>query len=144
MNVKKKVILADDQIVNLSVGREVLSGAYEVFTVPSGEKLLLLLQRIIPDIILLDIEMPGMNGYETIRQIKSNPETEHIPVIFLTGRSDVGSELEGLSLGAVDYIYKPFSPPLLLKRIEVHMHIEDLKKENQHYKEMIKAEKSME
>jgi len=74
-----------------------------------------------------------MNGYETIQQIKSNPETEHIPVVFLTARNDVGSELEGLSLGAVDYIYKPFSPSLLLKRIEVHLLVDEQKKELQNY-----------
>lgn len=124
----KKIILTDDQITNLTIGRDVLSGKYEVFTVPSGEKLLMLLGKVIPDMILLDIEMPGMNGYDAIKAIKSNPETEHIPVIFLTARSDSGSELEGLTLGAIDYISKPFSPPLLLKRIEVHLLVEEQKK----------------
>lgn len=123
----RKIILVDDQIANLTFGREALSGKYEVFTVPSGEKLLMLLSKVIPDMILLDIEMPEMNGYQTIEKIKSNPETAHIPVIFLTARNDAGSELEGLSLGAIDYISKPFSPPLLLKRIEVHLLVEEQK-----------------
>lgn len=69
-----------------------------------------------------------MNGYEAIRRLKSDPATADIPVIFLTGKSDSGSELDGLSLGAVDYITKPFVPPLLLKRIEVHLLIENQKK----------------
>lgn len=124
MSERKKIILVDDQIVNLTAGREALSGEYEVFTVPSGEKLLMLLKKVKPDMILLDIEMPVMNGYETVKILKNGPETAHIPVIFLTAKSDVGSELEGLSLGAVDYISKPFVPSLLIKRIEVHLTIE--------------------
>lgn len=130
---RKKIILADDKITNLTVGRNALAEKYDVFTVPSGEKLLLLLQKITPDMILLDIEMPEMSGYEVIKIIKSNPETAHIPVIFLTAKIDAGSELEGLSLGAVDYICKPFSPPLLLKRIEVHLLVEEQKKDLQNY-----------
>jgi len=137
MNKLKRIILTDDQITNLTIGRDVLSGKYEVFTVPSGEKLLMLLSKVMPDMILLDIEMPGMNGYETIKNIKGNPETAHIPVIFLTARNDAGSELEGLSLGAIDYISKPFSPPLLLKRIEVHLLVEEQKRELQNYNDRL-------
>lgn len=133
MNERIKIILADDHITNLKVGKNALSGNYDVYTVPSGEKLLTLLDRIEPDMILLDIEMPGMNGYEVIKRIKSNPKTSHISVIFLTSRTDAGSELEGLSLGAIDYIFKPFSPALLLKRIEMHLLVEHQKRELQNY-----------
>jgi putative two-component system response regulator len=91
----------------------------------------------------LDVEMPEMDGYETIKAIKSKKETEHIPVIFLTAKSDGESELEGLSLGAMDYITKPFSPPLLLKRIEVHLLVESQKQELMNYndrlQEMVEA-----
>lgn len=132
-NERKKIVLADDHIANLTMGRNALCGEYEVFTVPSGEKLLTLLAKITPDLVLLDIEMPGLNGYETIKIIKSQPHTARIPVIFLTARNDPGSELEGLSLGAIDYISKPFSPPLLRKRIEVHLLVEEQKKELQDY-----------
>lgn len=132
-NGRKKIILVDDQIVNLTVGRNALAGTYDVFTVPSGEKLLELIPKVTPDMILLDIEMPGMNGYDTLKRIKENPETAQIPVIFLTAMSDTGSELEGLSLGAIDYISKPFSPPLLLKRIESHLLVVEQKKELQNY-----------
>jgi putative two-component system response regulator len=124
---KKKIILTDDDITNLSVGRDALSGEYEVFTVPSGEKLLAALEKVLPDLILLDVEMPEMNGYDTLKLIKAKNETADIPVIFLTAKNDEGSELEGLSLGAVDYISKPFSPSLLLKRIEVHLTLEEQK-----------------
>jgi putative two-component system response regulator len=81
----------------------------------------MILEIVTPDLILLDIEMPEMNGYETLKKLKEKKETHDIPVIFLTARDDPGSELEGLSLGAIDYISKPFSPPLLLKRIENHL-----------------------
>jgi len=132
-NDRKKIILVDDNITNLNIGRNVLIGEYDVITVPSGEKLLKILDKILPDLILLDIEMPEMNGYETIKILKSKEETAHIPVIFLTAKGDVGSELEGLSLGAIDYISKPFSPPLLLKRIEVHLLVETQKRELKNY-----------
>ncbi len=122
---KKKILLVDDNLTNLSIGKSALGATYEVYTVPSGEKALLLLSKIIPDIILLDIEMPEMNGYETLRKIKANTEIPYIPVIFLTAKSDEGSELEGLNMGAVDYVVKPFSAPLLLKRIESHLRLQD-------------------
>jgi putative two-component system response regulator len=78
--------------------------------------------------ILLDIDMPEMNGYEAIKILKAKKETKDIPVIFLTGKTDTENELEGLDLGAIDYITKPFMPPLLLKRIEVHLLVESQKK----------------
>jgi len=83
-----------------------------------------MLEKTKPDLILLDVEMPEMSGYDAIWEIKSNPETAEIPVIFLTGKDDPEDELKGLSLGAVDYIAKPFSPPLLIKRIELHLLIQ--------------------
>ncbi len=130
---RRKIMLVDDNITNLNIGKTALNDLYDVFTLPSGQKLLMLLEKLTPDLILLDIEMPEMNGYEVIKIIKSNPQTAAIPVVFLTAKSDIGSELEGLSLGAIDYISKPFSPPLLRKRIEVHLLVEDQKKELKHY-----------
>ena len=131
----KRVVLVDDDYANLVNGKNVLKKQYEVFTVPSGEKLFELLGQIIPDIILLDIEMPNMSGYDVLRKLKLNPVSMEIPVIFLTARSDVGSELEGLSLGAIDYMAKPFSPPLLLKRVENHLASETQKKQLREYGE---------
>jgi len=125
--------MVDDNLTNLTVGKNALLGKYKVFTIPSGKKLFEMLNKTIPDMILLDIEMPDMNGYEIIRELKTESATAEIPVVFLTARSDSGSELEGLSLGAIDYIAKPFSPPLLLKRIEVHMLVEEQKKELENY-----------
>jgi putative two-component system response regulator len=94
-----------------------------------------------PDLILLDIEMPGMNGYEAAKKLKADKRTMNIPLIFLTSRTDPGSELEGLSLGAIDYISKPFSPPLLLKRLENHLLIQSqqmaLKDYNDNLQQMV-------
>ena len=129
----RKVVLVDDDYSNLINGKNVLKKHYEVYTVPSGEKLFELLTQVVPDIILLDVEMPVMDGYAVLRELKKNPVAAEIPVIFLTARRDVGSELEGFSLGAVDYISKPFSPPLLLKRIECHLTSEMQKKQLRAY-----------
>ncbi|MCL2182204.1 MAG: response regulator [Chitinispirillia bacterium] len=126
---RRTILLVDDDLTNLTVGRNALEEQYDVLTLNSGARLIKMLARSIPDLILLDVEMPEMNGYETIRAIKANPGTANIPVIFLTAKSDGESELEGLSLGAVDYITKPFSAPLLLKRIELHLLVESQKGE---------------
>jgi putative two-component system response regulator len=140
------IFLVDDSIVNLNTGKSVLQCKYTVVTIPSGEKLLQILQksnlRFFPDLILLDIEMPGMNGYDVIKKLKANPQTAEIPVIFLTVKSDSDSEVLGLSLGAIDYIAKPFSPPLLLKRIELHLLLQwkenELRRFNENLVEMVK------
>ena len=79
--------------------------------------------------------MPEMDGYEAIKRIKSNPDTKNVPIVFLTAKTEAANELEGLSLGAIDYITKPFSPPLLLKRIEVHLLVEEQKNELKNYNE---------
>ena len=118
---KACIFLVDDNIVNLNTGKTALQHKYTVITVPSGEKLLLSLKKLKPDLILLDIDMPGMSGYDVIKGLKLNPETIDIPVIFLTGKNETEDELLGLSLGAVDYITKPFSQSLLLKRVELHL-----------------------
>jgi putative two-component system response regulator len=125
---KKIIVLVDDNPANLRIGKNVLSQKYRVATAPSAEKLFVLLENNNPDMILLDIDMPEMNGYEAIKILKSKNETKNIPVIFLTGKTESENELEGFSLGAIDYITKPFSPPLLLKRIEIHLLTEFQKK----------------
>ncbi|MDR2588379.1 MAG: response regulator [Spirochaetales bacterium] len=126
-NEKKLIMLVDDNPANLKIGKNVLSEKYSVATSPSAAKLFSLLENNTPALILLDIDMPEMNGYEAIKILKSKPETQNIPVIFLTAKTESDNELEGLTLGAVDYITKPFEPPLLLKRIEVHLLVEDQK-----------------
>jgi putative two-component system response regulator len=128
-NEKKKVALVDDNPVNLKLARNTLMEQYSVYAVPSAEKLFQLLEQTIPDLILLDVLMPGISGYEAMATLKGNPRTAGIPVIFLTSKTDTVSELEGFSLGAIDYISKPFSPQLLLKRVEVHLLLEAQKAE---------------
>ncbi|MDR0563872.1 MAG: response regulator [Azoarcus sp.] len=125
---KKLVMLVDDNIANLMVGKEALSDIYSVLTVPSAKKMFELLERYTPEIILLDVDMPEMDGYETIKILKENSQTKEIPVIFLTAMNDNDSELKGLSLGAIDYIAKPFCKPLLRKRVEVHILVESQKR----------------
>lgn len=137
-NSRKKIMLIDDNITNLSLGKSVLSEKYDVITIPSGVKLFKMLERTIPDLILLDIEMPEMSGYDVIKRLKHMEATRHVPVIFLTAKNDDSSQLEGLTLGAVDYISKPFSPALLLKRIDVHLTIEAQKCELEEQKKELK------
>jgi len=141
---RKSIFFVDDNKVNLTVGHDVLSANYDVLTMNCGAKLLKMLEKHTPELILLDIEMPEMNGYDVIKRVKAKEETKHIPVIFLTARSHGNNELKGLSLGAVDYIVKPFSPQLLIKRIEMHLLIESQKKELEAQKqELIKFNSSL-
>ena len=119
-NEKKLVILVDDNPANLRIGKNVLSEKYTVATAPSAEKLFTLLRNNHPALILLDIDMPVMDGYAAIELLKTRPETKNIPVIFLTGMTDSVNEEKGRSLGAVDYVIKPFDPPALLECIEKH------------------------
>jgi len=133
---KRSIFLVDDDATNLIVGRAALAEHYNVLTFNSGARLLNALEMNTPDLILLDVAMPEMNGYEVIKAIKSKRETSGIPVIFLTAKTDGNSELEGLSLGAIDYITKPFSAPLLRKRIEVHL---ELINYNNNLQEIVKA-----
>jgi putative two-component system response regulator len=144
---RKTVFLVDDNVTNLTLGKNALAGSYNVFTLNSGARLLKMLEKNVPDIILLDVEMPEMDGYEVIKVLKSKKETALIPVIFLTAKTDGTSEFKGLSLGAIDYITKPFTPPLLLKRIEVHLLVEQQKKElinyNKNLQEMVDTKTKM-
>jgi len=130
------IFVVDDDITNLVFAKRALADSHEVFTAPSAAKMLALFETKIPDIILLDVDMPEIDGYAVIKILKANPKTEHIPIIFLTAKNDPESELEGLSLGAVDYISKPFSLPLLRKRIEVHL---QLKEFTDNLQEMVEA-----
>jgi putative two-component system response regulator len=136
---RQLIMMVDDNLANLSVGKSVLSGTYTVLTVSSAVKMLELLERYTPELILLDVDMPEMNGYEAILVLKKRPATCATPVIFLTAMNDAASELEGLSLGAVDYITKPFSPPLLQKRVEMHLLLERQRRELQEYNTSLKA-----
>jgi len=132
---KKTIIMVDDHLTNLTIGNSVLEEHYDVITLSSGALLLRTLEKRIPDLILLDVDMPDLTGFDTIKLLKEHVTFSSIPVIFLTAKSDSPSELEGLSLGAVDYIAKPFSPPLLLKRIELHLLVQSQKQDLEKFNE---------
>jgi len=118
---RKKIIVVDDNLDNLSGLKNTLKDIYEVYPCPSASELFDLLEHIQPDLILLDVEMPEINGYEAAKKLKSDDKYRDIPIIFLTSMGDEQSEMEGLKLGAVDYIHKPFVAPLLLQRIKTHL-----------------------
>ena len=140
-NKRKVIYLVDDEDINLEIGKIALGESYQVVTFDSGKKLLEMLEKKVPDLVLLDVKMPQMDGYETVKIMKEDKRYNQIPVIFLTAKSDIKSEMEGLSLGATDYIYKPFSPPLLQKRIEVQLLIKEQKEKlahmNEHLQELV-------
>jgi len=142
MDDKKLILLVDDNLANLKIGDNFLEEKYIVATSPSAAKMFNILKSNTPDLILLDIDMPEMNGYEAIKILKASPDTKNIPVIFLTAKNESEDELEGLTLGAIDYITKPFNPAMLLKRIEVHLLVEGQRKElefyNKNLQEMVK------
>ncbi|MDR1776551.1 MAG: response regulator [Desulfovibrio sp.] len=123
------IMVVDDDILNLRVAKNALSDGYEVFTAPSAAKMFDLLTRNTPRLILLDIAMPDMDGYEAARRLKDNPATKDIPIVFLTALHDPENEVVGLSIGAIDYIKKPFMPQLLRKRVELHIMVEDQKRQ---------------
>ena len=119
---KPTLLAVDDTADNLTLLNALLSGPYKVKLANSGEKALKIAAASpAPDLILLDIMMPGMDGYEVCRQLKQQPATRDIPVIFLTARTDAESERAGLEAGAVDYVTKPFNPPVLLARVRTHL-----------------------
>jgi hypothetical protein len=119
---KPTLLVVDDVPDNLDVMVELLNGDYQVKVASSGERALKILdQGKIPDLILLDVMMPDMDGFEVCRQIKANPVTADIPVIFLTAMSEATDVTRGFALGAVDFVSKPADPPILKARIATHL-----------------------
>jgi len=125
----KTIFVVDDSDTNLSIAEEALEEHYRIITLPSAEKMFKLSEKITPDLILLDIEMPEMNGFQALQYLKSNDSLAHVPVIFLTSKADAETEVRGFELGVIDFITKPFSAPVLLNRIRTHLNIDDLIRE---------------
>jgi len=120
-NSRETIIMVDDDITSLTVARNNLADKYNLFTAPSGEKLFMLLEKLSPALILLDIEMPDMNGFDVIARLKQNPFLDRIPVIFLTASHDAEIEIRALKSGARDFITKPVEKSILHHRIELHL-----------------------
>ena len=116
------VLIVDDTPTNIAVISGVLEDSFKIKVATNGETALGIAQAADkPDLILLDVEMPGMDGYEVCRRLKANPVTCDIPTIFLTGRVEAADEQKGFEVGAVDYIHKPFSAPIVLARVKTHL-----------------------
>jgi len=126
---QKTIFVVDDVDTNLSSAKDALKEHYRVMTLPSAAKMFALLEKITPDLILLDIEMPEMDGFEALSRLKSRKTHADIPVIFLTGMTDPSIEVRGFELGVVDFVTKPFSAPVLLNRIKTHLSIDKIIRE---------------
>ncbi len=124
---KKVILVVDDDRTNLVMAERLLSNEYSIVSVTSGEQALKFLTKRKPDLILLDINMPEMDGFEVMRNIKGNEEWEKIPVIFLTADRD--AETECLAMGAVDFVGKPFEPEIMRNRIRRTLEIEEYRKD---------------
>ena len=117
----KTIFVVDDSDTNLAMAEEALDDHYRVLTLPSAAKMFSLLEKIKPDLILLDIEMPEMNGFEALERLKTGNSWAEIPVIFLTGTIDASIEAKSKSLGAVGIVTKPFSASALLDQIKTRL-----------------------
>ena len=135
-NRQQTVLVVDDTPENIALMTEILGDHYQVKVALNGRKALSIAQSDKPpDIILLDIMMPEMDGYEVCRRLKANPSTEQIPVVFVTAMTSIGNEQQGLKLGAVDYITKPVSPPLVLGRVKTQLRLYN---QNRHLDELVR------
>ena len=123
------VLIVDDEIPNVVALTHILKPDYAVSAVKNGKEVVKAAEKYMPDVILLDIIMPEMDGFEVIKALKKSEITKNIPVIFITGLCDVEHEIKGLNLGAADYITKPFSPSVVKLRVQNQIQIIDLKRE---------------
>lgn len=116
------ILIVDDMPTNIQVLAEALRNVYRVRVAGSGQAALDIIAKLgAPDLILLDVMMPDMDGYEVCRRLKENPATQNIPVLFVTAKSEVLDEEHGFCLGAVDYISKPFHLPIVMARVRTHI-----------------------
>jgi two-component system, NtrC family, sensor kinase len=125
--IQNQILIVDDNPINVKVLFDCLkSVGYRVLVAQTGESALEKLQIVSPDLILLDVMMPGIDGFDTCRRLKAAPETQNIPVIFMTALSDTEEKIKGFSLGAVDYITKPFQREEVLARVSTHLQLRNL------------------
>ncbi len=126
---KFKVLIIDDQVENIDILKGILEDLYIIYAIKDSTKVLQFLQKNTPDLILLDIMMPEIDGYEICKELKKDREYSKIPVIFITADNSSYSEEKGLQLGAVDYITKPINPPIVRARVKTHLELYSLRQE---------------
>ncbi|MDR2542559.1 MAG: response regulator [Treponema sp.] len=115
---KNSILIVDDETSNIMVLTHILSHKYTIYAVKNGKNAIAAAEKHLPDIILLDVLMPDMDGYTVITELKKTDKTKNIPVIFITGLTDTGDEEKGIALGACDYIKKPFSSSIVEEKVE--------------------------
>ncbi|MBF0376698.1 MAG: diguanylate cyclase [Desulfamplus sp.] len=132
---KLTLLVIDDEASNIKVLREVLKSDYKVYAATSAEKALQLISSSekLPDLILLDIIMPGIDGYELCKKLKADQQTKSIPIIFITSKTTEQDEIKGFEAGAVDYVTKPFSTPIVKARVKTHL---ELKAMREHFEKL--------
>lgn len=118
---KPKLLLVDDQPINIQVLYQIFAADFQVFKATNGAQALTLCKTNPPDLVLLDIVMPGMDGFEVCTELKADEATRNIPVIFVTAHTDAAQETHGLELGAVDFISKPVNPAVVRARVKTHL-----------------------
>ena len=126
---QKTVFVVDDNALNLAIARDALKDQYRVRTISSAAKMFEIMEKAVPDLILLDIQMPEMDGFEVLRILKENEATADIPVIFVTALNNTDVEVRGFEMGVIDFITKPFSPPVLQNRVKTHLNIDAIIRE---------------
>lgn len=118
---KPRLLVVDDQPINIQVMHQIFAGEYQVFMATNGPQAIQLCKANPPDLVLLDVVMPQMDGYEVCRQLKTDPSTRDIPVIFVTANTETDQETLGLEVGAVDFITKPVVPAVVKARVRTHV-----------------------
>ena len=118
---KSKILIVDDQIENIQLLHMLLEDDYDIFMATDGEQGVAQCRKHIPDLVLLDVTMPGLDGYQVCDLLKKDISTKHIPIIFITGHVDDSEEVKGFELGAADYIRKPINPTIIEKRIQTQL-----------------------
>jgi diguanylate cyclase (GGDEF)-like protein len=119
----RRILIVDDEPANVHVLADALKGGYDLRFATDGESALALMAAMPVDLVLLDVVMPAMSGYELLRRLKDDNATRHVPVIFVTARDEIADEERGLALGAVDYITKPISPAIVRARVATHIEL---------------------
>jgi len=141
INENEALLLVDDNPTNLQVLYQTLeTTGCKLLVAKNGETALAIAQKASPDLILLDIMMPGIDGFEVCRRLKDNPDTANIPVIFLSALTETKDKVQGLQLGAVDYVSKPFQPDEVIARVNTHLTIHRLKREVEQKKDALEDE----